>query len=200
MFNLSWLFNSPEQNFETYKAWQDKQPPSRFLSSYFNCYIFPRPGHKDLYQRYVFVDFENLIYLPENSNEIAYITLLVNTYDKCKGYMRSLKGDHEGITLLRKVILNNNTDELYQFDFSKFDYPYQYIHAHTMAYFSLSTLFLLFVSNYMHFKSYRSDHFPYINLSLCKNAYNNKIFGDISFISSKSTKPLSIPTKNKEVK
>ncbi len=197
MFNLSWLFN-PEQNFESYKLWQDKQPQTHFIASSFQPYIFPKPGYKDLHLKYTFGDFENLIYYPETTNDLAYFTLLVNTYDKCKGYLRSIKGDHEGITLLRKVVLIDCVDELYQFDFNKFVYPYQYIHAHTMAYFSLSTLILLFVSNYMHFKSYRSDHFPYINVSLCKNAYNNKIYGDINI--SKITKSITIPIKQKEVK
>lgn len=196
---LNWLFNTQDQSYESYKLWQDKQPQSHFITSQLHAYIYPKSGYKDPHVRYTFGDFENLIYMPEQCNEFSYFNLLLNMYDKCKGYLRSLKGDHEGITLLRKVITVNNSDELYNHDFTKYEYPYQYLHGHTIAYFSLSTLILFFVSNYMHYKSYRSDRFPHIHIDICKNAYHNKVYGDIAYVPSiKSSKSITIPAKSKE--
>ena len=185
---FSWLgyFNSElenaNQSFEQWEIWQQKQSKAHYIESYLGIYIPPKPGYKNLYFRYCFGDFENLIYMPETCNDLNYFSLIISTYDKCKGYLRSIKGDASGIYLLRKVVMNKNCDDLYNHDFNIYNYNYSRIHAHTVAQFSLSTLLMLFVSNYMHFKSYNSDHFPHIDVELCKNAYNTKVFGDITYV------------------
>ena len=170
------------QNFLAWEEWQQKQSKTHYIESYLSPYIPPKPGYKNLYFRYCFGDFENLIYMPETCNEGNYFNLLINTYDKCKGYLRSLKGDHLGMSLLRKAVADKNCDELYNHNFHIYNYNYTSIHAHTVAQFSLSTLIMLLVSNYMHAKSYNSDHFPHIDIDLCKNAYNTKVFGDITYV------------------
>lgn len=206
---LSWIgnyFNTELeiaiQNFKLWESWQQKQSKTHYVESYLGSYIPSKPGYKNMYIRYCFGDFENLIYMPESCNEFTYFALLLSMYDKSKGYLRTVvKGDCTGISLLRKVVHMKNTDELYNHDFTIYSYEYDKIHGHTVAHHSLSTLLMLFVSNYMHFKSYNSDHFPHIDNDVCKNAYNNKNFGDITYV--KPVKPLirgsSIPIKKSDV-
>jgi len=188
------------KNFDSWREWQRHQPKIHYIESNLSSYICQKPGYKNPYIRYCFGDFENLYYMPENCKEIAYYEMLLSTYDQCKGYLRSIKGDHLGINLLRKVVKDKNSDELYNHDFKIYDYNYTIIHAHTVSYFSLSTLIMFFVSNYMHAKSYNSDHFPSIVLEECKNVYNKKIYGDIAYVKSNHDLPKSttISIKAKE--
>jgi hypothetical protein len=188
------------KNFDSWEEWQKSQLKIHYIESNLSSYIYQKPGYKNPYIKYCFGDFENIYYMPENINEITYFTLLLTTYDRCKGYLRSFKGDLTGINLLRKVVKDKNSDELYNHDFKIYDYNYTIIHAHTVSYFSLSTLIMYLVSNYMHFKSYNSDHFPHIDLELCKIAYNTKIYGDIIYVNSNKELPKSniISIKAKE--
>ena len=182
---LDWIgsyFTTNNDQFQTWLQWQNKQLHSHFISSQYGVYINKKAGQRNVYFRYCFGDFDNLIYQPENVNEVNYIILLLDVYDKCKGYKRTLVGDHEGITLMRAAAETKKIDALYAFDFSPFSIPYHQLHAHTVAYFSLSTLILFLLSNYLHLKSYSNDIFPSININLCKNAYNNKVFGDIAYV------------------
>lgn len=191
------------KNFEYWQEWQKTQPKIHYIESNLSNYIYQKPGYKNVYIRYCFGDFENIYYMPENCNEFTYFNLLLSTYDRCKGYLRPIKGDHIGISLLRKVVKDKNTDELYHHNFKIYDYNYTQIHAHTVSYFSLSTLIMFFVSNYMHFKSYNSDHFPHIDMNLCKVTYNNKIYGDITYVNSNKDLPksntINIKQKEKDV-
>lgn len=204
---ISWIGNyfnteleNAIKNFDSWESWQKSQLKIHYIESNLSDYIYKKTGYKNSYIKYCFGDFENIYYMPENINEIAYFTLLLSTYDRCKGYLRSFKGDLTGINLLRKVVKDKNSDELYNHDFKIYDYNYTIIHAHTVSYFSLSTLIMYLVSNYMHFKSYNSDHFPHIDIELCKIAYNNKIYGDIIYINSNRELPRSniISIKTKE--
>lgn len=192
------------KNFDSWEEWQKSQLKIHYIESNLSSYIYQKPGYKNPYIKYCFGDFENIYYMPENINEITYFTLLLTTYDRCKGYLRSFKGDLTGINLLRKVVKDKNSDELYNHDFKIYDYNYTIIHAHTVSYFSLSTLIMYLVSNYMHFKSYNSDHFPHIDLELCKIAYNTKIYGDIIYVNSNKELPksniISIKTKETNVR
>jgi hypothetical protein len=189
--------DSALENFKSWEEWQNKQLPSHYIDCQLQSYIPNKPGFKNLYTKYCFGCFENLIYLPEYCDAIRYLTLLISVYDQCKGYVRTFKGDTAGITLIRKVIKNNNLDVLYEHDFNIYDYNYTKLHANTVAYHSLSTLILFFVSNYMHFKSYNANIFPHIDQDLCKNTYNAKIYGDISYVQS-SKKSEAIKIKSKE--
>lgn len=204
---LNWIgtyFNTElenaTKNFDIWEEWQKSQLKIHFIESNLSPYIYQKSGYKNPYIKYCFGDFENIYYMPENINEITYFTLLLSTYDNCKGYLRSVKGDIAGINLLRKVVKNKNSDELYNHDFKIYDYNYTVIHAHTVVYFSLSTLIMYLVSNYMHFKSYNSDHFPYVDIDLCKSVYNNKVYGDIIYVNSNKELPKSntISIKNRE--
>lgn len=177
---------SNETPFQNWLTWQNKQSHSHFVSSPWASFINKKTGQRNPYTRYCFGDFDNLIYQPEQVSDINYITLLLDVYDKCKGYKRTLVGDYEGITLMRNALLEKKLDHLYTFDFTPYDYPYSQIHAHTVAYHSLTTLILFFLANYLHLKSYNHDRYPSININLCKNAYNSKVFGDIAYVISNS--------------
>jgi hypothetical protein len=199
---LSWLlgYNTNElevaaQNFKIWEEWQKTALlPSHYIDHYLYKYIPTKPGYKNMYIKYCFGCFENLIYLPENYHINKYLILLIDIYDKNKGYIRSLKGDPVGISLVRKAIKTNNMDELYLHDFKMYAYDYSTIHAHTVAYFSLSTLLLFLISNYLHYNSYQSEAFPHIDQELCKTAYFAKSFGDITYINP-INKSLSIDIK-----
>ncbi|HSW76425.1 MAG TPA: hypothetical protein VLG50_05245 [Candidatus Saccharimonadales bacterium] len=194
---LSWIgnyFNTEvviaQQNFKMWQEWQNKQDSQHYLTSISSLYINQKANRKNIYHCYCFGDFENLIYTPEQCNEIDYISMLIHVYDNSKGYLRSVKGDIVGIKMLRTILVDQNMDPLYHFDFAPYMYPYDQIHAHTVAYFSLSTIILFLVSNYMHIKSYNADQFPSININLCKNAFTTKVFGDISYTVSRNNIPI----------
>lgn len=185
------------ENYKMWESWQAKQLQSHYLDCPLQSYVPVKPGYKNLYAKYCFGCFENLIYLPEHCNAIRYLTLLISVYDQCKGYGRIVKGDPVGITLVRKVIKTNNLDFLYEHDFKLYDYNYTKLHAYTISYHSLSTLILFLISNYMHFKSYNSDIFPHIDYDLCKNTYNIKTYGDIAFVqSNKKSEAIKIKSKD----
>lgn len=196
---LNWIgsyFVSPEpsiitNNLDNWYKWQQEQKIDHFLKSHLNQYIKPKKSQKNLYLQYCFGDFINLIYFNNEINEINYIKLLIDFYDNCKGYLRCIKGDSQGILLLRNVILTENIDELYNHNFKSHYYYYPKIHAHTIAYYSLSTLILFLISNYMYFRSFKSDNFPFIDVEECKKSYFNKQFGDISYIN-----PITINKSN----
>lgn len=199
---LNWVTNYfkseldlASENFKIWEEWQKNQLPSHYIDSQLHTYIPPKKGYRNMYIKYCFGLFEQLIYLPENSEPINYFKLLITFYDKCKGYVRTFKGDPEGISLIRSIIKNEKLDELYNHNFNIYAYNYTAIHAHTVAYFSLSTLILFFISNYMHHKSYNSDIFPFINQDLCKTPYNNKIYGDISYVKTRPTSSIIIKDK-----
>jgi len=184
---LDWLssyisITQTENQHQTWLEWQNKQLHSHFIASPWGHLINKKAGQRNMYHRYCFGDFDNLIYQPEQVSDINYITLLLNVYDQCKGYKRTLVGDYEGITLMRTALVEKKMDALYAFDFTPYAYPYHQIHAHTVAYHSLSSLILFFLSNYLHLKSYGNDTFPSINVTLCKNAYNSQTFGDIAYV------------------
>lgn len=174
--------DTAQKNFLTWGQWQDKQPGGHFVDSSLAPYIPLKSGSNNIYMKYCFGCFSNLIYTHEHCDIIGYFTMLIHVYDQCKGYARTFKGDASGISLLRKVIMEKKADDLYNHDFQCYNYDYSVLHAHTVGYFSLSTLLMFFVSNYMYGKSYDNDYFPHIDIDECKKIYNKKTFGDISYV------------------
>jgi hypothetical protein len=187
---LQWIYNNyyetnldtAQKNFLTWEQWQNKQPGAHFVDSTLSSYIPIKTGLNNIYMKYCFGCFSNIIYTQDQCDMIGYFTMLINIYDQCKGYGRTFKGDSSGISLLRKIILDKNADDLYNHDFQCYNYNYTILHGHTVGYFSLSTLLLFFVSNYMYAKSYNNDYFPHIDMDECKKVYNKKVFGDITYI------------------
>jgi hypothetical protein len=100
----------------------------------------------------------------------------LDIYDICKGYLRRVKGEPTCINILREVIRKRSLIPLQTFH-QNFAYPYDAIHAHTVAQYSLSTLIMRLVNHYM--SQISSDYYPDISLNLCRDAYNECKFGKI---------------------
>lgn len=173
---------------QTWLTWQGNQLQSHYeRSEIYDYYLsvypsFRAPGDAVVYgtanefYTYCFGNFAGFLVLPRQSaNIIEYILLLLNLYDTCKGMTRKFT-DPAGIALLRQVILRKNTDLLTRHDFRLYEYSYEYIHAHTVVQYSLSTLIMRFISNYMSYIC-PSPKFPLIRFELCQQAYNEKRFG-----------------------
>lgn len=193
---------SAQKNFAYWAEWQEKQPSSHFIECALSSYIPLKSGLNTIYMKYCFGHFSNLIYMPENCDIYAYINSLITIYDTCKGYVRTFKGDPIGIELMRKIIKDKKTDELYSHDFQCYNYNYKMLHGHTVGYHSLSTLLMFFLSNYMYYYSSCNDYFPYIDIDICKDIYNNKNFGDLCYINQvkKSTSSINIKMPEKKDK
>jgi hypothetical protein len=113
-----------------------------------------------------------------NGNIFEYFKLLLDIYDVCKGYSRRLTGDPPGIFILRNSIKTKTTHELQNHGFAQYAYTYNNIHAHTVAQYSLSTLIMRLVENYMSYVNVCGYYTP-ISITLCKNSFNSNVFGKI---------------------
>jgi len=198
MFNtLANLFSStsydvsPEKEWETWIEWQGKQPPSHYEKSdifhYFLKYhpdFTPPVGSAmsdrcSRFYQYCFGDFAVMVVNPNpGSNAVEYFSLLLDVYDTCKGYTRRIiTGDPAGITSLRQVIQLKSMAPLFKQKFDDYGYDYGRIHAHTVSQYSLSTLIMRLVSNYMSHIQTRA-YYPYIDINVCEKAYESCIFGE----------------------
>lgn len=188
---ITWLLDNiyykdletAQKNFAYWTEWQQKQPSNHFVDCNLTSYIPVKRGLNSIPIKYCFGCFSNLIYKPEDCDVFAYINSLLTIYDNCKGYSRMMiKGDNAGIALLRKIVKDKKLDELYQHNFQLYNYNYKVLHGHTVGYFSLSTLIMFFLSNYMYYYSSNLDYFPFIDQEICKDIYQAKVFGELCFI------------------
>lgn len=193
--NISSWFNSTNfsSDHEVWAEWQKKQPMIHFEKSViFEYYKSLRPKFEPFkdaacndvladYYRYCFGDFTQIISIPysKQSNLIRYVELLLDVYDTCKGVSRKFAGDPDGIVLLRKVYKTKDFDHLYNHDFHQYRYDYTKLHAHTVAQYSLSTLIMRIADNLMHYH-FTTAKFKNISVSLCKDIFDSKIFGENS--------------------
>ena len=183
-------------------SWQKSQPVSHFqISEIFQHYLHKQTSfftlHKSAetsynseYFRYCFGDFTPLIAISPISSEQEYYTMLLELYDICKGYFRTFTGDSKFITVLRTSLSSKDLTPLYTFDYNSFIYDYTNIHAHTVAYHSLSRLIALLISNQL---SFTCNSYPYIDFSKCKAAYDND---NLSRKKKVATANINIPSKN----
>ncbi len=193
---LTWPFSSAttdnNADWKKWEAWQSMQLPLHFSTS--NIYRFFLDAHPKytplsnsvIHQLncrgyvYCFGDFANLIVDPHGNSDkiVEYMILLVNVYDSCKGYTRKIKGDPEGISMLKNIISTKDISAMEDHDFNQYHYDYTKIHAHTVAAYSLSTLIMRLVSNYM----YRLEHYSKyqsIASNICQQAFEQCTFGII---------------------
>jgi len=196
---------SVQDEWNTWKDWQRHQASSHYeKSDIFQYYLSYRPefqppryscidAYNSQYYIYCFGDFASLLINPNGTgNLIDYFSLLLDVYDICKGYSRRLTGDPACISMLRKVITKRKLDPLQKCDFNQYGYPYNEIHAHTVSQYSLSTLIMLLVSNYISNVTVRG-HYPNINVNLCQKAFENCVFGSPIVLSSQKTSmPITI--------
>ena len=202
---LTWAVVDPKDEWETWELWQRKQPPSHYdKSDIFQYYLSyrsdfqPPPsaastGPNSLIYNYCFGDFAALLIdtsikvgkeaaadvkqtSPSNRDHaILYFSLLLDVYDTCKGFSRKFRSDPTGISLLREIIHKNSLAPVHSHDFGIYSYDYGVLHAHTVAQYSLSTLLMLFVSNYLYHIGIQGN-FPYIAPAVCQRAYIQYFF------------------------
>lgn len=191
-----------KKNFVYWQTWQASQSSSHFVDCALADYIPKKSGPNAIYFKYCFGYYSNLIYTYEHGAVFSYIDSLLTIYDACKGYIRTCKGDPLSIELMRKVVKDKKTDELYSHDFRCYDYDYRVLHGHTVGYHSLSTLLMFFLSNYMYHCSGENDFFPHIDIDICKEVYDNKTFGDLCYINQvkKTTSNINIRIPEKKDK
>ncbi len=188
---ITWTTSTtlPKDEFDTWEIWQNQQLPTHYeKSDIFQYYLSVRPrycpprnscinDHNHRYYVYCFGDFSSLIVNPLGYNDIiGYIILLLDIYDVCKGFSRRLKGDPNCIALLREVIRKRSIDPILKHDLSQYDYPYNRIHAHTVAQYSLSTLLMKFIIHYLASNGVKGNYST-ITLPICQTTYNDQIFG-----------------------
>jgi hypothetical protein len=185
-FTKSTTFTPDELN--VLEAWQFPQASSHYEKSHiFGYYLKWRPQfetpHNSViftddkkYYTYCFGEFTPLIVIPRvGTNVIAYLELLIDVYDTCKGYARRIMGDTPGIKIIREAITKKNLLPLHQHDFKQYSYPFERIHAHTMAMYRLSTLLLRITSHFLYNLSSTSGE-P-IMVQQCSDAYDNNFYG-----------------------
>lgn len=189
---IIWYRNNTEDEWETWTQWQRQQNTSHYeKSDIFQYYLLKRPNfqppdtsclndyHREYYI-YCFGDFAALIVNPHSGGDILrYISLLLDIYDVCKGTARKVRGDPASIAFLRRVISTRNVEILYRYNFDPHCYPYNKLHAHTVAQYSLSTLLLRLLSHYLN-QTIARGSYPSIAISTCKEAYDSGIFGVVA--------------------
>lgn len=200
---VNWKNVTIQDEWNTWVEWQSHQSNQHYeKSDIFQYYLSKRPQFQppkyscgnNKYYIYCFGDFASLLVNPgTNADIIDYISLLLDVYDTCKGMSRYIIGDPVGISFLRDVISKHNLSPLKHFNFEKINYPYITIHAHTVAQYSLSTLIMRFLFNYIGHISTENNHYN-ISITDCKQVYENNFFGSpLSFLTGNSI-PISLIT------
>ena len=188
---INWTQSDVRDEWNTWEEWQRCQPATHYeRSDIFQYYLLHRhnfvpPRNSCLvgcnaeYYVYCFGDFASPLVTPHSNGDILeYIRLLLDVYDVCKGIRRRLrvKGDPSGISILRRAVVTQTLDTLKACDFTVYDYPYERIHAHTVAQYSLSTLIMRLVSHHLN-QTAPKGLYPSILISKCKEALDNHNFG-----------------------
>ena len=205
---ISWTSTDSRDEWRTWEEWQRHQPPAHYeKSDIFQYYLSYRPkfqppryscasGYQSKYFIYCFGDFCSLLVNSTlNGDAIEYFITLLDIYDVCKGFSRRLTGDPQGIAIIREVVLTRTLFPLQKYDFNQCAYNYDVIHAHTVAQYSLSTLLMRLVSQYMSYAGVRG-YYPAVAVHICQKAYEECVFGAPVVSSSKSIS-INIPRKNK---
>jgi hypothetical protein len=173
-----------------WENWQKIQAPVHYeKSEIFHYYLTYRPDFQppfdsvvhnsvaSLYYSYCFGDFTVFLVNPTlGSDVLKYIAFLLDFYDVCKGFSRRVIGDPYNISILRTVLEKRNLYPLYNHDFSQYGYDYSKIHAHTVVQYSLSTLIMRFIGNFLYLSNTRGN-FLDINIKLCQEAFVGYYFG-----------------------
>lgn len=185
---ITWSTTSIQDDWNTWEEWQRSQPPIHYeKSDIFQYYLSCRPSFQPPYQSvslgqnskyyiYCFGDFATVMVNPDTRNVFEYFKLLLDIYDVCKGYSRRITGDPTGIAILRDTIKRRKLDGLESHDFKQYEYSYTSIHAHTVAQYSLSTLIMRLIENYMSYLNF-CRHYIAISTPLCKKSYEGCVFG-----------------------
>lgn len=201
--------NAVDSEWRVWLEWQKHQSPSHYTSSYVFKYFlkynasfepFSHNAMKDdnwKYYHYCFGDFTPLITIFGTEKDLLkYVNILLAVYDTCKGIARRVSGDPPGIVIMRQAITLNNSAILFEHDYTQYSYNYGYLHAHTVAVYSLSTLLLRLLSNYLYSISI-TRKFANISLQLCHMAHKNSNYGELIYENPAApapTAPVNIPS------
>lgn len=206
---INWSNTSQEEEWATWLEWQRNQPALHYeKSDVFQYYIknnvnFQPPRYSCITSQYskqyiyCFGDFACLLVNQHGGgNIVEYFSILLDIYDTCKGSGRRIvKGDPEGIKLMREVIRKKSIHPIKNHNFKQYNYDYGMIHAHTVAQYSLSTLLMRLASHYMSYLMIQGDYYA-ITLQICQKSYDKTIFGEILSNTNVVTKPIDIPIKS----
>lgn len=211
---LIWDNSKPEDTYLSWLEWQKKQPVTLFEKcELFDYYLSKRPNflssdlpysscltsYNKKHYVYCFGDFAILIATSNSGgrNVVDFISVLLDIYDTCKGYFRAFKGDAAGISLLREVVAKRNISVLNSHNFNQYNYPYNKIHAHTVAQFSLSTLLMKVLSDYLIMIT-NNQTCSSIEVGLCKKAFDANEFGKV--LEAKTTNSIGINIQQAKVR
>lgn len=186
----NWFSWTTKEEWKTWEYWQRSQGKKHYeRSQIYQNYVFLKPlgfsvgkRYDNKYYDYCFGDFSNFIIdvSEENKGEklfINYCLNLLDFYDTSKGITRKITGDPPGILVLRETVNMRTIAPLHSHNFKQYMYDYSLIHAHTVAQYSLSTLIMILISDYMS-KFSNSENYSQIVSSECEKAYNEGRFGD----------------------
>lgn len=191
---------------EAWKAWQDSQPPSHFHhSATFQSFRAAHPEFQGLDTKsshddrdaiaYCFGDYQSFVpcgYIGSSTCE-RLLKSLIDLYDSGKGLMRIYLGDPPIIAALRICQLEKSSI-LSNLTLRESAYDYTFIHAHTAACYSLSTLVLLLAVNLVAMTNVHS-RLPQIDVRLCERCRREKVFGEP--YSGIVRRPLPIPGQDR---
>lgn len=152
---------SINEDWAIWEEWQRNQPQSHYKKSeIFTYFIRHNPGFiipdtsaihhcgSEQYE-YCFGEFTKFLIVNNQGGDfIEYFTLLLKLYDTCKGSSRWIRGDPQGINILRQSVIKSDLSLFSLHDLTQYAYDYTKIHAHTVVQYSISTLIMLFVSHY----------------------------------------------------
>lgn len=185
---------------EDWEIWQKGQGPEHYQKSrVWQSFLAYAPKFKvpdvgitvsdsqyDCYH-YCFGEFTPLIIRGQlKPSPIPYFRTLLDIYTCNKGYVRSIMGEREFISLLRKAIMENELSELAGFNYATLAYRYDKIHAHTVAEYSLSRLLALLTENALVYQGYNT--LKPISIKSCHEAWSLGLY-------SKSTSPAMLIKK-----
>jgi len=179
--------SQPSSEWDSWKAWQSQQQDdhyitfdafTRFFQKQPHTFFPPNPIVNDRdrkYYWYCFGVFTPLVVHQAITMEeiMSLCCSLIAIYDNCKGYIRTLVGDSDGMAKLRHCAVNSNLSALKSIDFEPYCYDIRVVHAHTVCQFSLSSLLLRILA---HALRLCGGNTPGINVDDCIYAYENKVF------------------------
>lgn len=130
---------------------------------------------------YCFGTFYVFIYMAENKpDRKEYVKILLEAYDSVKGYGRKFfRSEDPLISALRQYALDDDykTERIQKLPLDSYLYPYGCLHAHTVAYFSLSKIIARLALNYILPPTSNMCKLAHISQPVCENAFQKAKFG-----------------------
>lgn len=130
---------------------------------------------------YCFGTFYVFLSMVENKpDRKEYVKILLEAYDSVKGYgRRFFRSEDPLISALRQYVIEDGyrTEKIQKLPLDSYLYPYGCLHAHTVAYFSLSKIIARLALNYILPPSSSMCKMVQISHPVCENAFQKAKFG-----------------------